>query len=228
LFLVYLALEPAVRARWPHSIVTWNRVLAGRWRDPQVASDILIGAAVGSAMFTFFKLVFALMPQSQPTNFDVNLHFAMGVRQWLGGHANDLGGGLRLGLLIFLTIFGLRRLLRNDVLAALTAAILFTFMQGEVSYSQERLVVIALYIVVYGALTFVLLRSGLVATISTLFFADSGNSVMLGADWNTWYAPAGLASLLLLIGIAVFAFRRSLGTRDLLDGEDSGIWTTSV
>ena len=48
LFLVYLALEPAVRARWPHSIVTWNRVLAGRWRDPQVASDVLIGAAVGT------------------------------------------------------------------------------------------------------------------------------------------------------------------------------------
>jgi serine/threonine-protein kinase len=223
LFLVYLALEPAVRARWPHSIVTWNRVLAGRWRDPQVASDILIGAAVGTGMFTFFKLIFALMPKSEPVNFDINLHFAMGVRQWLGGHANDLGGALRLGLLIFLTIFGLRRLLRNDVLAALVAAILFTLMQGDVTYAQDRVVMIGLYIVVYGALAFVLLRSGLVATISALFFAESGNSVMLGVDWNTWYAPAGLASLLLLVGIAVFAFRRSLGTRDLLDGEDSGI-----
>ena len=36
LWLVYLALEPAVRARWPHSIMTWNRVLAGRWLDAQV------------------------------------------------------------------------------------------------------------------------------------------------------------------------------------------------
>ena len=53
-------------------------------------------------------------------------------------------------------------------------------MQGDVTYAQERLVMIALYIVVYGALAFVLLRSGLVATISTLFFADSGNTVMLG------------------------------------------------
>ena len=130
---------------------------------------------------------------------------------------------LRFGLLIFLTIFGLRRLLRNDILAALAAAMLFTLMQGDVTYSQDRLVMIALYIVVYGALAFVLLRSGLVATISTLFFADSGNSVMLGADWNTWYAPAGLASMLLLVGIAVIAFRQSLGTRDLLDGEDPAI-----
>ena len=219
LFLVYLALEPAVRARWPHSIVTWNRVLAGRSQDAQVASDVLIGAAVGTGMFTFFKLIFALMPQNQPVSFDVNLNFALGVRQWIGSHANNLGGGLRFGLLIFLTIFGLRRLLRNDVLAALTAAFLFTLMQGEVSYSHERLIMMSLYIVVYGALAFVLLRSGLVATISTLFFADAGNSVILGADWNTWYAPAGLASLLLLTGISVWAFYRSLGSRYLL-GED--------
>ncbi len=32
-WLLYLALEPAVRSRWPHAIVTWNRVLAGRWKD---------------------------------------------------------------------------------------------------------------------------------------------------------------------------------------------------
>ena len=60
-------------------------------------------------------------------------------------------GGLRFGLLIFLTIFGLRRMLRSDVLAALAAALLFTLMQGDVSYSQERLVIMALYILVYGA-----------------------------------------------------------------------------
>jgi serine/threonine-protein kinase len=222
LFLVYLALEPAVRARWPHSIVTWNRVLAGRWRDPQVASDVLIGAAVGTGMFTFFKLTFALMPHVQPVSFDVNLLFAMGVRQWIGGHAHNLAGGLRFGLLIFLTIFGLRRMMRNDVLAALAAAVLFTLMQGDVSYSEERLIMMALYIVVYGALAFVLLRSGLVATIATLFFADSGNGVILGMNWNNWYTPAGLASLLLLVGIAVSAFWLSLGGRDLLEGEEPG------
>ncbi len=222
LFLVYLALEPAVRARWPHSIVTWNRVLAGRWRDAQVASDILIGAAVGTGLFTLFKLFSILLPrQASPLNTDVSLYFALGFRQWVGGHAHNLVGGLRFGLLIFLTIFGLRRMLRSDVLAALAAALLFTLLQGDVSYSQQGLVIMALYILVYGALTFVLLRSGLVATISTLFFANSGNTVILGTDWNTWYAPYGIASLSLLIGIAVWAFWRSLGGTDLLQGEDS-------
>jgi serine/threonine-protein kinase len=87
LFLVYLALEPAVRARWPHSIVTWNRVLAGRWRDPQVASDVLIGAAVGTGHVHVLQAGLHADPNAQPVNFDINLNFAMGVRQWIGGNA---------------------------------------------------------------------------------------------------------------------------------------------
>src|SRR5277367_4848286 len=57
LWFAYLALEPEVRSRWPHSIVTWNRVLAGRWLDAQVGSHILIGAVVGTGLWTFFKVV---------------------------------------------------------------------------------------------------------------------------------------------------------------------------
>jgi hypothetical protein len=54
--LLYLALEPALRARWPHSIITWNRVLAGRWKDAQLASDILIGTAVGTLFMTLVAI----------------------------------------------------------------------------------------------------------------------------------------------------------------------------
>ena len=32
LWQLYLAMEPTLRARWPQSIVTWNRALSGRWR----------------------------------------------------------------------------------------------------------------------------------------------------------------------------------------------------
>jgi serine/threonine-protein kinase len=222
LFLVYLALEPEVRARWPHSIVTWNRVLAGRWRDPQVASDILIGAAVGAGMFTVFKLVFVVISRHvAPVNFDVSLHFAMGTRQWVGGHAGGLGQALRTGLLIFLAIFGMRQILRRDALAAVAVALMFTMVQGDVIYAQNWALMTLLYVAIYSALAFVLLRYGLVATIAAVFFADSGNAVLLGWDWNTWYAPYGIASLLLLIAIAVWAFWRSLGGRELI-GDEAG------
>jgi hypothetical protein len=93
--------------------------------------------------------------------------------------------------------------------------------QGDLIYAREWAVTLVLYVVIYSALAFVLLRCGLVATIVAVFFADSGNAILLGWDWKTWYAPYGMASLLLLIAIAVWAFWRSLGSRELLGEEAS-------
>ncbi len=69
------------------------------------------------------------------------------------------------------------------------------------------------------ALIFVLLRLGLVATIAAIFFVNAFNGMALGKDWSAWYVPASLATLLLLLGIAVFAFWRSLGGRELIEGD---------
>jgi serine/threonine protein kinase len=38
IWLLYIALEPAVRARWPHSMITWNRLLAAQFADPRLGS----------------------------------------------------------------------------------------------------------------------------------------------------------------------------------------------
>jgi hypothetical protein len=43
IWLFYSALEPYVRRRSPHRIISWSRLMAGNWRDPLVGRDILIG-----------------------------------------------------------------------------------------------------------------------------------------------------------------------------------------
>src|SRR5262249_4045098 len=45
--LCYLALEPAVRRRWPWGQTAWNRLLAGRFRSPLVGRDVLAGLVFG-------------------------------------------------------------------------------------------------------------------------------------------------------------------------------------
>ena len=62
-----------------------------------------------------------------------------------------------------------------------------------------------------------LLRYGLVTIIAAAFFIDTLDGIGLGVDWKTWDAPAGLANVALLLGIAVYAFWSSLGSRDLFD-----------
>jgi hypothetical protein len=38
LWVAYVAIEPYVRRRWPHGMVSWNRLLAGRFTDPKLVS----------------------------------------------------------------------------------------------------------------------------------------------------------------------------------------------
>jgi hypothetical protein len=219
LWFAYLALEPEIRSRWPHSIVTWNRVLAGRWLDAQVGSDILIGAALGAGLWVFFKAVTILVfGNNEPSNWDAALGYLVGARHWIAAHASNANSALALGLFIFLAMFGMRHMLRNDLLAALAAAALFTFAQEEVSGPNWWLIGL-LYGAVIASLIFALLRFGLVATIAAVFFVDGCNGLVLGTDWSAWYVPASVATLLLYLAIAVFAFWRSLGGRELIEAE---------
>ena len=56
-WLSYLALEPYVRRHWPHALISWTRLLAGRWRDRRVGRDLLIGAIVGLAAVVIERAV---------------------------------------------------------------------------------------------------------------------------------------------------------------------------
>ena len=47
LWMLYMAIEPMVRRRWPTLIISWSRLLAGRFRDPLVGRDLLFGVLSG-------------------------------------------------------------------------------------------------------------------------------------------------------------------------------------
>jgi serine/threonine-protein kinase len=219
LWLLYMALEPAVRSRWPHSIVTWNRVVAGGWTDAQVGAHVLIGAAVGCAMWVAAEASGLLADPANPMDSVGSLFGLLGTRQWIGGHAATMNGALQSGLIFFFVLFCLRVLVRKDVLAALVAAALFTLTNGSIFSSPHWQLELAIYSGLLSVLMFGLLRFGLVATMASMFFINSCNNITLGANWRTWYAPYGIATICLLLGIAVFAFWRSLGVRELLGGD---------
>jgi serine/threonine-protein kinase len=215
LWLLYLALEPSVRAHWPHSLVTWNRLLAGQWKDAQVGSHILIGAAVGAAVWTTAEVVDYFSGEGMGSSSGINA--AAGTRQWIAAHTATLGDGLILGLLCFFALTGLRYLVKKDWIAAMVAAILFTFSKSSDFTSSNWEVKTAIYLFLFGVLLMILLRYGLVTIVAATFFINSFDSVALGGDWKAWYAPAGLATVALLAGIAVYAFWRSLGSRDVFE-----------
>ena len=221
LWMVYLGIEPAVRARYPHSIVTWNRLLAGRWMDARFWADVLMGAAMGSAMWVIAEF-FSTRPDTLDVGGSRGLLFLLGARHWWGGLTAVLGQGVESGLLVFALICGLRRLVRYDLVAALVGAGFLTVLESPGFHESGvmLLVLFAIDLAIYTALAYVLMRVGLVATVSLIFFINTINTIWLGMDWKAWYAPYSIATLFLLLGIAGFAFWCALGRHVLTGGEE--------
>src|SRR5262249_19645905 len=48
IWVIYIAVEPFVRRRFPQILVSWARLLSGAWNDPLVGRDVLIGSGWGA------------------------------------------------------------------------------------------------------------------------------------------------------------------------------------
>ena len=55
IWVLYIALEPYVRRRWPATLVSWSRLLAGDFRDPLVGRDVLAGCLLGAVFDRCWK-----------------------------------------------------------------------------------------------------------------------------------------------------------------------------
>src|SRR5262249_6290314 len=61
-WVLYIALEPSVRRTWPSSLISWNRIVDGRFRDARVARDVLIGLAATAVLDGLDPLVAVFTP----------------------------------------------------------------------------------------------------------------------------------------------------------------------
>jgi serine/threonine-protein kinase len=219
IYLLYFALEPSLRARWPHSLVTWNRIIAGRWLDPQVGAHILIGAAVGCILLEMLAIPSFWLGPRDTLQAPGSVLFIEGVREWIGGHAARMGQAITVGMSFFFALSFIRTLARRDWIAAIVASVLGVWIEGGIFRSANWQITVAVLLVIYFAIFMVMLRFGLVATVTALFFVNSFNAIVLGYDWTAWYAPYGIATLAMLLTIAIVAFVRSLGSRSLFGGD---------
>ena len=136
-------------------------------------------------------------------------------------HIGTLGGLMIVAFALFFAIFGIRRLVKKNLLAAILASALAVVFNNPAQLAEHWQRLIPVYFALFSILIFVLLRHGLVALFAAIFFVNSCGKIIVGTDWTTWYAPYGLATLALLVGIALFAFRQSLGSRVLLASDEA-------
>lgn len=210
-WVLYIALEPFVRRRWPETIISWSRLLAGRFRDPRIGRDLLIGGSVGLGVGLLFQLshlvrnALEALPPSPKFPF---LFPLMGPRLAIDDLFFSVAISLFAAIGTFFLLFLLRLLLRKELLAAAAYVLLLTF-QSSAGGSPLAAAFMGLS---YVAVVFLLLRFG-VLTLAFAYFFQHYTEFPLTSDFSAWYAGTVLVPLLILAGLAVYGFRTALAGR---------------
>jgi serine/threonine-protein kinase len=216
-WLLYLALEPYARRRWPHMLISWKRLLAGRVRDPLVGRDLLIGAAAAIAYAGTIALTFASHVWTGGA--------VAAVPPWIDGPT--LTSFRNAGFRLFVNQF-------SAVLYALAHLFLLVLLRALV---RRTWLAIALWcLVVSGGPTWpgvdpriawgfavvralivlvVMMRAGLLALATMMFFAFATFEVPLTLDVTAWFGTRAFPVLLPLVALAVYGFWTALAGKPL-------------
>ena len=168
---LYIALEPYVRRRWPATLVSWSRLLAGGFRDPLVGRDVLVGCLSGASSTAFGRLVWFVpswlgYPPPQP--------FSGPQWQFLGARTMVADVALMLmfapmvwlGALFFLVL--LRALLRKEWAAAVAWVLLFTVFSA--ADSQSAPIFLVFFLILSSLFVFLMIRFGLLTLVANFVF----------------------------------------------------------
>ena len=219
LWVLYVALEPFVRRRWPSWIISWSRLLTGDFRDPLVGRDILIGAVFGCGMFlTFFFRT--IMPRWLGRPYDVALNpgaFLLGTRYFISGFSTQLTAALYLGFIALFLLLLFTVVLRQQWLALgallILISIITTLLGGPNLIGAPFSVLGALLLVL------VLYRFGLLAAISALFVSHLMVFFPMTTELTAWYATNFTIALVICVALVGYGFYTSLAGQSLIGGK---------
>jgi serine/threonine-protein kinase len=216
--ILYLALEPFLRRRWPQSLISWTRLIAGNAHDPMAAGHILLG--------TVFAVALALLRNGAAWS----KWQSHGILQLDPNRIQTLDAVLMARLVLtglilpaeivmaFLFFFILLRLvLRNTWVTA--AGVVATYMTLLVLSPLATPVDIAVNAIFMSGLLWVMLRFGILPATLIVLISLLVGETPLTSDLSAWYASKGLLMVGLTLILAIWSFRNALGGRKVLKGD---------
>lgn len=215
LWVLYVALEPFVRKRWPERIISWSRLLSGGFRDPLVGRDWLIGAVFGLAVIICGPLTSVGMRWfGRPPVVTLNPGtLNLGTHHFVGRFLSQLTAGVFLPFISLFLLLLLVALLRRERLAFAVLWVLLTIVNvliGRVPVPMMFLSSLAAFLVV-----FVLYRYGLLAAVSTFFTAHLWVFFPMTTQLSAWYATDFAIAAAIFLGLAIYSFYISLAGQPL-------------
>jgi hypothetical protein len=212
-YIMYVALEPHVRRRWPQTLISWTAILTGHWRDPIVGRDVLIGMVAGTGIAALIQVADAVLLRS-----DLPPHLGptavlLGLRSTFAVCLVSLPHGIRDTLIFFLLLFLLRILLRNQWAASIVLAIIFS--TPGVFASSHPVIDGVETLVAYGLVAVIAWRFGLLALGIYIFADNQVDGMQATLHSGAWYFGNDLFLLAFMLGIAVWSCYISMAGQKL-------------
>jgi serine/threonine-protein kinase len=212
-WMLYLALEPWVRRRWPQTVISWSRLLSGQFRDPLVGRDILFGVMLGVVWILLFQLRAIPMMHLGAAPGLYQTEYLMGGREALGAWLMQIPASILGTLQFFFLLLGLKVVLRKDWLAAIAFVALFALPQGL--SSSYAAVEVPAWILIYAIAVLIVYRFGLIPLACAIFTINMLANVPFTADFSAWYMTTSVLALLSVVALAGWGFYQSLGGEPL-------------
>ena len=206
-WVIYISLEPYMRKWWPHTLISWARLLAGRARDPLVGRDVLVGLLAGVVFVALLILRVEIYSRFgvpvRPLDQWYSLEAVRSIRYFLGLVIYFSLDTLNFALGALGTLLLLRVAVRSMWLsAAIWMVIVASLNLGGGGLAWDLPFGLALA----GLVLAVLLRSGLVSAAVMLLYIDFMTRLPVTLDAGSWYIAMSVLTLVLVGAMTMYGF----------------------
>ncbi len=211
IIILYLAIEPYLRRRWPTLLVAWSRLLAGRWSDPLVGRHVLLGVVAGGIWAAIPRIAYVVgldpgvrLGAAQSTLTSVRQALAVSIEAIQGPLLNSIG---LTAVMVAIAVL-LRRRIGGAVgvwilLSSLSAVGVFAGPDFEIA----RLILLLVINLIFVA---VLYRLGLLAAIVCWLVVD----LMWFPhtfDTDAFFFPSSAVMSMFVLGLLAWGLYASIG-----------------
>jgi hypothetical protein len=215
LWVLYVALEPIVRRRWPNMLISCTRLISGRFRDPMVGRDLLAGTIAGLLVTILGTAAHvapawfggSIVPMQSATS-----PFAS-IRHVLFFVLNNIGDAAVTAIFVVTILVIIRAVVRNR-----TLAVVGLFLLCMIALATPDLPVAFTLIpaaMSAAVIVFALLRFGVLSVFAAAYVAGVVQSLPIVLDPSAWYFGRSLLAMSLLGGLALYGAIIAIGRKPL-------------
>jgi serine/threonine-protein kinase len=219
MWIFYMAVEPYARRQWPRILISWGRLLTGRWRDPMVGRDVLLGATAGAFLHVLQGLS-ARAPSwlGEPQAASWWIGDPQSLSSWklvpyglfVNLHSAALWSVVHLFLLVLLRVL----LRRKELALGAWGLLILSGNSGNVSNPGDWAIAVPLLLLYFISLV-VLTRTGLLGYACMSFVAFVMVQIPLTFDASVLWAPRGWVVLAVILAIGIHGFYSSLAGKPI-------------